>query len=270
MSNNVIVKAENVSKKFCRNLRRSMYYGAVDVLKCMVGIPVKTHTVRPDEFWAVDNVSFELQRGKSIGLIGVNGSGKSTLLRLLNGIYQPDRGRIEMRGKVGALISVGAGFHPLMTGRENIYLNATILGMSKKEINNKFDEIVDFAEIGAFLDAPVKTYSSGMYVRLGFAIAIQAEPDILLVDEVLSVGDVNFQKKCFDKILNFLNRGTSIIFVSHAISTVERLCTECILLKHGKQVFTEALGNVSSNTYMKLDGTICRKNRSSRLSASEI
>jgi len=237
MSNDTVVKVENLSKKFCRNLRRSMFYGSVDVIKSMLGMNIETNTLRKDEFWAVDNVSFELKRRKSIGLIGVNGSGKSTLLRLLNGIYQPDKGRIELRGRIGALISVGAGFHPLMTGRENIYLNGAILGMSKTEIDKKFDEIVDFAEIGEFLDAPVKTYSSGMYVRLGFAIAVQAEPDILLVDEVLAVGDANFQKKCFDRILDIRKNGTSIIFVSHSVSAVERLCTECILMKHGKQIF---------------------------------
>lgn len=237
MNDNVVVKVENVSKKFCRNLRRSMYYGAIDVIKSMAGINTRTDLLRINEFWAVNDISFVLERGKSIGLIGANGSGKSTLLRLLNGIYQPDRGRIEIRGEVGALIALGVGFNPLMTGRENIYLNATVLGMSKKEIDKKFDEIVDFAEIGEFLDAPVKTYSSGMYVRLGFSIAIHAEPDLLLVDEVLSVGDANFQKKCFDKILNMINKGTSIIFVSHSVSAVERLCSECLLLKHGKQLF---------------------------------
>ena len=237
MSDNAIVRVENVSKRFCRNLRRSMYYGAIDVMKSMVGKNGAVDILRKDEFWAIDNVSFKLEKERCLGLIGANGSGKSTLLRLLNGIYEPDKGRIEMRGRIGALIAIGAGFHPLMTGRENIYLNATILGMSKKEISRKFDEIVDFAEIGEFLDAPVKTYSSGMYVRLGFAIAIHADPDILLVDEVLAVGDASFQKKCFDKILNIINKGTSIIFVSHSVSAVERLCSECLLLKHGKQLF---------------------------------
>jgi len=235
--NDVVVNVEKVSKKFCKNLRRSMYYGATDVIRSMIGIGTKTNVLRADEFWAADDVSFELKRGKSLGIIGVNGSGKSTLLRLLNGIYQPDKGRIKIQGRVGALISLGAGFHPLMTGRENIFLNASILGMRKDEIKRRFDEIVDFAEIGDFLDAPVKTYSSGMYVRLGFAIAIHAEPDILLVDEVLAVGDANFQKKCFERILDIIKNGTAVIFVSHSMTTVERLCTECILMKHGKQVF---------------------------------
>lgn len=237
MVNDVIIRAEGLSKKFCRNLRRSMYYGSIDVLKSMLGLAPKANLLRPGEFFAVDDVSFELKRGFTLGILGVNGSGKSTLLRLLNGIYQPDKGRIEVRGRIGALIALGAGFHPLMTGRENIYLNGVILGMRRKEIDRKFEDIVNFADIGEFLDAPVKTYSSGMNVRLGFAIAIHAEPDLLLIDEVLSVGDVNFQKKCFDRILDMVRDGTSIIFVSHSISAIERLCTKCLLMKHGRTLF---------------------------------
>lgn len=240
MSNNSVLIVEKVSKKFCKNLKRSMYYGAIDVIKSMAGLKTRTDILRKDEFWAVDEVSFELKKGMSLGIIGENGSGKSTLLRLLSGIYQPDKGRIIIKGRVGTLLSLGAGFHPLMTGRENIYLNATILGMKSDEIKKKFKEIVEFAEIEDFIDAPVKTYSSGMYVRLGFSIAIHAEPDILLVDEVLAVGDVNFQKKCFEAILEKKKNGTSIIFVSHSISAIERLCTECMLLKQGKQIY---LGN---------------------------
>jgi len=237
MSNDVIIRVEGLSKKFCRNLRRSMYYGSIDIVKTLFGVVVDTDSLRPGEFWAVDDVSFELQEGSSLGIIGVNGSGKSTLLRLLNGIYQPDKGRVEIQGRIGALISLGAGFHPLMSGRENIYLNGAILGMGKKEIDRKFNQIVEFAEIDEALDAPIKTYSSGMNVRLGFAIAIHAEPNILLIDEVLSVGDANFQKKCFDKLLDMVRDGTSIIFVSHSVSAIERLCTECIFMKHGRVLF---------------------------------
>lgn len=237
MGNDVILRAEGLSKKFCRNLRRSMYYGSIDVVKSTLGLAPKNNSLRPGEFWAVDDVSLELKRGSSLGVLGVNGSGKSTLLRLLNGIYQPDKGRIEVRGRTGALIALGAGFHPLMTGRENIYLNGVILGMSKKEIDRKFQSIVEFAEIGEALDAPVKTYSSGMNVRLGFAIAIHSVPDLLLVDEVLAVGDINFQKKCFDKILDLVRDGTSIIFVSHSVSAIERLCTQCLLMKEGRTLF---------------------------------
>lgn len=240
MASNTAIAVQHLSKKFSRNLRRSMYYGAVDVFKSMLSIETQTDVLRPDEFWAVNDVSFELKKGGALGVIGANGCGKSTLLRLLNGIYMPDRGRIEIQGRIGALIALGAGFHPLMTGRENIFLNGAILGLSKQQLDEHYKEIVDFAEIGEFLDAPVKTYSSGMHVRLGFAIAIHADPQILLVDEVLAVGDANFQKKCFDKLLNLRQQGTSLIFVSHSMSAVERLCTQCLLMKHGKQIY---LGN---------------------------
>lgn len=237
MGDDAVINVEGVSKKFCRNLRRSMYYGAFDVARSMVGLCSETDVLRPDEFWAVDHVSFSLRRGETLGLIGANGSGKSTLLRLLSGIYQPDRGRIEIRGSVGGLIALGAGFHPLMSGRENIYLNGTILGMTKREIQAKFDEIVDFADIGDFLDAPVKTYSSGMHLRLGFAVAILSEPDILLVDEVLAVGDAAFQKKCFERILRLIRNGAVMVFVSHSMPAVERLCAQGLLLTHGRQIY---------------------------------
>ena len=160
-------------------------------------------------------ISFKVKKGETLGIIGPNGSGKSTLLKILNGIFPPDKGTIKIRGKVGALIEVGAGFHPMLTGRENIYINGTILGMSKKEIDEKFDKIVDFADIGDFLDVPVKNYSSGMYVRLGFSIAVCCQPEILLIDEVLSVGDISFRKKCLQKIIDLKkNKEISIIFVS--------------------------------------------------------
>jgi len=216
MSPDTAIAVQHLSKKFSRNLRRSMYYGALDVFRSMLSIETQNDVLRLDEFWAVDDISFELKEGQALGLIGANGCGKSTLLRLLNGIYMPDRGRIEIQGRIGALISLGAGFHPLMTGRENIYLNGTILGLTRQQLDRSFEEIVDFAEIGEFLEAPVKTYSSGMYVRLGFAIAIHAAPRILLIDEVLAVGDANFQKKCFDKLLELRQEGTALILVSHS------------------------------------------------------
>jgi ABC-type polysaccharide/polyol phosphate transport system ATPase subunit len=227
------IRVQGVSKKFARRIRHNMLYGTVDVARAMLGVAAATDTLRPGEFWAVDDVSFELKKGEMLGLIGPNGSGKSTLLRLLNGIYQPDRGRIEMHGRVGALIAVGAGFHPLMTGRENIYLNGAILGMSRSEIDRKFDAIVEFADVGEFLDAPVKTYSSGMYVRLGFAIAIHCEPDILLVDEVLAVGDFGFRQKCFGKI-NEIREQASVIFVSHNLREINMLCDRALVLDEGR------------------------------------
>ena len=175
-----------------------------------------------------------MHRGDTLGLIGPNGSGKSTLLRLINGIFMPDCGEIHIRGKVGALIAVGAGFHPLLTGRENIYVNGQILGMSKREIDGKYEEIVAFADIGDFIDAPVKHYSSGMVVRLGFSVAIHCDPDILLVDEVLSVGDYSFQYKCFEKIKEVKRKGTTIVFVSHNMSAIQSVCEKGIFLLSGE------------------------------------
>ena len=232
-----IVKVEAVSKKFCRAIKHTMFYGMMDMGRSFLGLNQHSDRLRAGEFWVVDNVSFEIKAGEILGIIGPNGAGKSTLLKLLNGIILPDKGRIEINGSVGALIEVGAGFHPMLTGRENIYINGAILGMKKKEIEQKLDEILDFAEIGEFIDSPVKHYSSGMFVRLGFAIAIHAVPDIFLVDEALAVGDANFQKKCFEKILDLRERGTSIIFVSHSSSAVERLCRESLLMKRGKMIF---------------------------------
>lgn len=236
-----VIKLENVSKKFTSDLKRGMFYGVLDVARSMMGIETKTDILRRSEFWSVDNVSFELKRGETLGLIGVNGSGKTTLLRLISGIYQPDRGRIEINGRIGALIAVGAGFHPLMTGRENIYLNGAILGMSKNEIDGKFDDIVSFADIGDFIDSPVKYYSSGMYVRLGFAIAIHAHPDILLVDEVLAVGDLGFQAECYNKIGNLKEQGTSIILVTHSMHLLSAFTKKALLIHKGQM---EYLGEV--------------------------
>ncbi|GAI09374.1 unnamed protein product, partial [marine sediment metagenome] len=190
--------------------------------------------MRRKEFWAVDDVSFELKKGETLGLIGPNGAGKTTILKMLNGIILPDRGSIRMKGRVGALIQIGAGFHPQLTGRENIYINGSILGMSKREIDKKFDAIVEFADIGDFLDSPVKHYSSGMFVRLGFAVAVHCEPDILLVDEVLAVGDEGFQTKCFNKIGELKKNGTTAILVSHNMHIVSTFTQKVILLNNAK------------------------------------
>ncbi len=232
----VLIKAEGVSKKFCKSLKRSMLYGVQDIARSMVAMSSKTDELRSGEFWAVDNLSFELKRGECLGLIGPNGSGKSTLLKILNGIISPDKGRVEIRGRVGALIEIGAGFHPMLTGRENIYINGSILGFSKKEIDQKFDEIVEFAELGDFIDTPVKHYSSGMYVRLGFAVAAQMEPDVFLIDEVLAVGDVGFRAKCFN-VIDKMSKKAAVIFVSHAMPQVARICSGIIVIKGGKPAY---------------------------------
>src|SRR5436309_15013626 len=187
MRSDVLIRAEGVCKKFCVDLKKSLWYGVQDTVKDLFGSANSTASLRPHEFWALNDISFEVRRGECLGLIGHNGAGKTTLLKMLSGLIKPDGGRIEMRGKVGALIALGAGFNPILTGRENIYVNATILGLKKREIDEKLEEIIDFADIGDFIDTPVQSYSSGMQVRLGFAIATAIEPEVLLLDEVLAV-----------------------------------------------------------------------------------
>ena len=238
MSAETSIKVESVSKKFCRNLKKSLWYGMKDLGSEILGRPYGGKgELRPDEFWAVKDVSFELKRGECLGLIGRNGAGKTTLLRMLNGLIKPDCGRIEMRGRVGALIALGAGFNPILTGRENVYVNGAVLGLKKKEIDAKFDEIVDFAEIGEFIDAPVQSYSSGMQVRLGFAVASAVEPDVLLLDEVLAVGDVSFQAKCFNVLADMRTRGVPFILVSHNMHSVARYCEKVAFMKQGRVEF---------------------------------
>jgi lipopolysaccharide transport system ATP-binding protein len=242
-SDDVLVRVENVSKKFCRDLKRSLWYGVKDLgseLLC------RRHNhdgeLRKDEFWAVKDIIFELRRGECLGLIGRNGAGKTTLLRMLNGLIKPDCGRIEMRGRVGALIALGAGFNPILTGRENVYVNASILGLNNAEIEEKIEEIIEFAEIGDFIESPVQTYSSGMQVRLGFAIATKLNPDILLLDEVLAVGDAEFRFKCY-KIIDDLLNSAAVIFVSHNMPDVYRVCSKTMYLEKGVSML---LGNTEN------------------------
>jgi ABC-type polysaccharide/polyol phosphate transport system ATPase subunit len=187
-----------------------------------------------NEFWALQDVSFRLEEGKSFGIIGPNGSGKTTVLRILSGITHINRGHVRVRGTVSALIALGAGFHPELTGRENVYLNGSILGLKRSEIREYFDDIVDFAGIGSYIDAPVKRYSSGMFVRLGFAVAAQVRPDVLLVDEVLAVGDARFQARCHGRIRELREEGTIIVLVSHDMWAIRRSCMEGVFLNHGK------------------------------------
>jgi len=232
----ILVEVKNVSKKFSRNLRKSLVYGLRDVFLAFVGLGKSNRSkLRSDEFWAVKNVSFSLRRGEVLGLIGHNGAGKSTLLKMLNGLIRPDEGTITMRGRIGALIELGTGFNPVLTGRENIYINGQILGFKKKEIDGKLQAIIDFSEIGAFIDSPVQTYSSGMKVRLGFAVASQMEPDVLILDEVLAVGDIGFQGKCLKVISGMMNRA-AVIFVSHSMPIVNRYCNRGLLLSKGQVV----------------------------------
>ena len=246
MSDDVLVRVENVSKRFCRSLKRSLWYGMQDLGSEIgghrhgggSGLPQSSEDVplRADEFWAVKDVSFELRRGECLGLIGRNGAGKTTLLRMLNGLIKPDTGRISVVGKTGALIALGAGFNPILSGRENVKLSASILGLSKAEIEDKLEEIVDFAEIGEFIDAPVQSYSSGMQVRLGFAAASVLNPDVLILDEVLAVGDLRFRMKCYAKI-DSLRSNTAVLFVSHSLEHIGRICSRAILMSNGHDVY---------------------------------
>lgn len=246
-----LVKVEGLSKKFCKNLKRSMLYGMKDIVQGTLGRSPRSDYLRPSEFWALDDISFELKRGECLGLIGPNGSGKSTLLKIVNGIVTPDRGRITINGKIGALIEIGAGFHPMLTGRENIYINGSILGFSKKDIDDKFDEIVSFSELEDFINTPVKNYSAGMRVRLGFAIAAQMQPDILLIDEILAVGDALFQYRCLERLVSLKKNGSSLIIVTHNLHLIPSICDSTILILSGK---SEGKMEVSRaiNIYRKL------------------
>ncbi|MFW6125181.1 MAG: ABC transporter ATP-binding protein [Pirellulales bacterium] len=230
------IQVESLSKKYCRTVARTALYAATDLARALVRGPADGR-LRKDEFWALDDISFELAQGDCLGVIGANGAGKSTLLKLISGIIEPDKGRITVRGRVRALIELGAGFHPQLTGRENIFVNGAILGMRRREIAAELDSIVAFAGLGEFLDTPVRFYSSGMVVRLGFAVAAHTRPDVLLVDEVLSVGDLEFQSRCLDRIDSLRSEGTTFLFVSHDLSKVSRLCPRTLVLSHGKSAY---------------------------------
>ncbi len=232
-----LVQVENVSKKFCRNLKRSLWYGVQDMGFELVGRSNGGETLRKQEFWAVKDVSFELKRGETLGLIGHNGAGKTTMLRMLNGLIKPDVGHITVRGRMQALIALGAGFNPVLTGRENIYINASVLGISKAETDRRFDQIVDFSGIREFIDMPVQSYSSGMTVRLGFSVAAHLEPDILLVDEVLAVGDLAFKTKCQVRIQELRDTGVAIILVSHNLHTISHVCSRAITFEKGRVIY---------------------------------
>jgi ABC-type polysaccharide/polyol phosphate transport system ATPase subunit len=220
----VAVRVDDVSKKF------RMYRERNQTLKSAI---MRGRTSVHEDFWALKDVTFDVPTGSTFGLIGSNGSGKSTLLKCLAKIYYPEKGSISSNGRVAALLEVGSGFHQELSGRENVFLNGSILGMSKKEITRKFDGIVDFSGVEQFIDQPVKNYSSGMYVRLGFSIAINVDPDILVVDEVLAVGDAEFQQKCYQKFRDFKEVGKTVILVSHDMGTVEAMCDQAAWLDHG-------------------------------------
>lgn len=234
--NDYAIRIRNLGKKYNLGEHREKYLTFREALTNTFVAPVRRlyrKDLAPQEFWALKNISFDIERGEIIGIIGRNGAGKSTLLKILSRITHPSEGSAEIYGRVGSLLEVGTGFHPELTGQENIYLSGSILGMRKKEIEEKFEEIVKFAEVEKFIDTPVKRFSSGMYVRLAFAVASYLETEILLVDEVLAVGDAAFQKKCLNKMGDVANEGRTILFVSHNMSAVANLCTKAVLLNSG-------------------------------------
>lgn len=232
------IKVDHLSKKYIIRHQNSSYETISEKISSAVKKISKGDLKKQEreEFWALNDVSFEIGAGDRVGIIGRNGAGKSTLLKILSRIVSPTLGRIEINGRVASLLEVGTGFHAELTGRENIYLNGSILGMRKEEITRKFDEIVAFSEVEKFLDTPVKRYSSGMYVRLAFGVAAHLEPEILIVDEVLAVGDAAFQKKCLGKIREVSNNGKTILFVSHNMAAIQNICDKCIYLKNGSLV----------------------------------
>jgi lipopolysaccharide transport system ATP-binding protein len=239
---NPVIKIENIGKKYVlrhqntrgyKTLRDTLVNGTKSLIHNLTH-PQATTNKNLEEFWALKDLNFEIQQGDRLGIIGRNGAGKSTLLKILSRITEPTIGKITLKGRIASLLEVGTGFHPELTGRENVFLNGAILGMSKQEIKQKFDEIIDFAEIEKFLDTPVKRYSSGMYVRLAFAVAAHLEPEVLIVDEVLAVGDVRFQKKCLGKMQDAGQEGRTILFVSHNMAVLPNLCNRGILLEGGR------------------------------------
>jgi lipopolysaccharide transport system ATP-binding protein len=235
----VCVELRSVSKKFARSLKRSFVYGARDIGRLLLGrlLPrVDPDALRPSEFWAVRDVSFGLRRGRSLGIVGQNGSGKTTLLRMVAGVLRPTLGSVRVDGAIAPMLALGAGFKPVLSGRENVFLNLALLGVGERAARARFDAILDFAELHDAIDAPLGTYSSGMQARLGFACAVHTEPSILIVDEVLAVGDARFRTKCRNRINELRRAGTALLFVSHSPILVEALCDEALLLRGGRAV----------------------------------
>lgn len=228
-----IVNLENVTMKF------NLVSEHVDSLKDYL-IKVSKHKLFYEEFYALKNISLQIKKGDSFGIVGLNGSGKSTLLKVISGIYKPTEGKVEVKGRIAPLIELGAGFDPELTAKENVFLNGSLLGHSKKFMQDCYDEIIEFAELEDFVDVPIKNFSSGMTARLGFSIATMVKPDILIVDEALSVGDFKFQEKCEKKISDILSKGTTLIFVSHSIEQVKQMCKNCVWIEKG---IIKAIGN---------------------------
>jgi len=233
-SPDILCSVQGVSKKFCKNLRRGMLYGLTDTARGLLDIRQPSDRLRPQEFWALRDVSLELRRGEVLGIVGRNGSGKTTLLRLLTGVFPPDTGTITINGRVAPLLLMGAGFHPHLSVTENIYLNGAILGISRAQLDERLQGIVEFSGLGEFAGSPVSSLSSGMLVRLGVSIALSCPPDILLIDEVLSAGDAEFRKKCLERIRE-VGQSSGVIFVSHNPEMVKQVCSRVVVLERGRE-----------------------------------
>ena len=264
----VVLHVDHVSKRFQRGERHDSLRDLVPAFLSRLTGRSNPHA-HSNEFWALQDVNFELKRGDACGIIGSNGAGKSTLLKLITGIMEPTIGSIAVDGRLSALIEVGAGFHPDLTGRENIFLNGAILGMKRSEIARKFDAIVDFSGLADFIDTPVKRYSTGMYARLGFSVAAHVDPDILIVDEVLSVGDVVFQNRCLEKMHSILRSGATVLFVSHNLRAIAELCPSSILIEHGK-VLLRGPSQEVMNAYLERSGQQDLKSGSHSVSISAV
>tara|TARA_Y100001970_G_C14223597_1_gene854161 strand:+ start:1410 stop:2687 length:1278 start_codon:yes stop_codon:yes gene_type:complete len=267
LDSKVLIEVSSLSKKFSKNLRKSLLFGLYDILKDLSGLSM-SNKLRKTEFHALSDISFSLKKGEVLGIAGSNGSGKTTVLKIINGLLKPDGGTIKVNGKIGALISLGAGFSPILSGRENIYINGAVLGLSKIEVDSKIDEIIEFSGVGEFIDMPVQNYSSGMRVKLGFSIAINIKPEILLVDEVLAVGDYAFREKSFRKMTELCKKGVGVIFISHNISAMYTLCDRVLWLEKGKKIMIGDSGDVlreyikSQNDRIILEKISLNKNKS--------
>jgi lipopolysaccharide transport system ATP-binding protein len=269
VATDIVLRVEDVSKRFARGEMHDSLRDFIPSLFAKIAGRSRVSSAAKNEFWALRDVSFELNRGEAFGIIGANGAGKSTILKLITGIMTPTTGTIDVNGRLSALIEVGAGFHPDLTGRENIYLNGTILGMTRAEIDRKFDAIVEFSGLADFIDTPVKRYSTGMYARLGFSVAAHVDPDILIVDEVLSVGDIVFQNRCLEKMNSIIRSGATVIFVSHNLRAIAELCPRSILLEKGKIIAAGSSQQVLT-TYLERSGEQGGRSTSKAVSISQV
>ena len=241
-----MIKLENISMRFNLGIEKNF-----SIKEAFIAVFDKSRRQKKTEFWALSDVSFDVKKGEVIGLIGSNGAGKSTLLKVVSGVMKPTKGKVTVNGQISPMIELGAGFDPELTARENIYLNGSILGYSKEFINEKFEEIVEFSELRNFLDAPVKNFSSGMVAKLAFSIATVVDPEILIVDEILSVGDIKFQEKSKNKMMQMIKGGTTVLYVSHSLESIEELCDRVVWLEHGKVIKVGNTKEICKEYYKK-------------------